>query len=165
MVRELVVLLFALAILQGCQTKRYKEFSRLKEGMEKDEVIEEAGGPNVSRRWHGKDRWIYTYRTPEGRQTREVHFEDGRAVYVGDKVVPLVSPEDQDRINDQSNVAEENRLTAEHIRWAEEHGVAYKPKTGADLDDDDVRLQESFYGTRNVERARSKVAPTFKEVN
>jgi hypothetical protein len=133
--------------------------------MEKDEIIDQAGGPNVSRRWKGKDRWIYNFKTPDGRQTREVHFEEGRAVYVGDKVVPLVSAEEQDRINEQSNVAEDKRMTAEHAQWAEQHGVAYKFKATKDLDDQDLKLQESLYGTRNLERERLKVAPTFQEIN
>jgi hypothetical protein len=164
-VRTFIALAAATVVLAGCQTPRYKEFSRVKEGMQKDLVIEEAGGPNVSRRWHGKDRWIYNYDTPDGPQTREVHFEEGRAVYVGDKVVPAVSAEEQDRINEQSNAEEEKRMTAEHIRWAEEHGVAYKLKTGSELDNDDIRLQEGLYGTRNMQRERSKVAPNFQDVN
>ena len=162
--RTLLLLLLAGALV-GCQTPRYKEFTHVKEGMEKDQVIEEAGGPNVSRRWHGKDRWIYNYHTPSGRQTREVHFEDGRAIYVGDKVVPAIAADEQDRMNEQSNVAEDKRVSAEHIQWAEEHGVAYKPKTGAALDNDDIRLQEGMYGTRNLSRERQKVAPTFQDVN
>ena len=163
MVRGILILLLAMMTL-GCQTKRYKEFSRLKEGMQKDEVIEQAGGPNVSRRWKGKDRWIYDYQTPDGKQTREVHFEEGRAIYVGTKVVPLVSAEEQDRINEQSNVAEEKRMTAEHVRWAEERGIAYRYKSGAELDDADIKMQESMYGTRNIERERLKVAPTYQEI-
>jgi len=165
MVRELIFLSLALATLSGCVTPRYKEFARVKEGMEKDQVIDEAGGPNVSRRWHGKDRWIYNYYTPDGRQTREIHFEEGKAIYVGNKVVPAVSAEEQDRINDQSNAEEDKRVTAEHIQWAEEHGVAYKLKTGTQLDSDDIRMQEGMYGTRNMSRERQKVAPNFQEVN
>ena len=164
MVRTFLILLLALGTL-GCQTQRYKEFSRLKEGMEKDQVLEQAGGPNVSRRSKGKDRWVYDLHTPEGRESREVQFEEGRAVYVGAKVVPLVSAEEQDRINEQSNVTEEKRVTAEHIKWAEERGVAYKFKSGQDLDAADVKLQESLYGVRNLERERNKVAPTFQDVN
>jgi outer membrane protein assembly factor BamE (lipoprotein component of BamABCDE complex) len=155
-----------LVILSGCQTPRYKEFGGVKPGMEKDLVIEQAGGPNVSRRWHGKDRWIYNYvQTPNGPQTREVHFEDGKAIYVGDKVIPAVSGEEQDRINDQSNAEVEKQMTAEHKVWAEEHGVAYKPKTGDQLDADDVRLQQSLYGTRDIKRERTKIAPTYHDIN
>jgi hypothetical protein len=68
-------------------------------------------------------------------------------------------------MNEQSNVAEDKRMTAEYMRWAEEHGVAYRLKSGAELDDADVRLQESLYGTRNAERARNRVAPTYQEIN
>lgn len=153
-----------LLVLSACQTARYKEFGGVKEGMEKDLVIEQAGGPDVSRRWHGKDRWIYNYYTPDGQQTREVHFQEGKAVYVGKKVVPAVSAEEQDLINEQSNADEDKRMTAEHARWAEEHGVAYRVKTGNELDDADRRLQQSLYGTTDIARERDRVAPHYEEV-
>lgn len=165
LVRTIISLIFATAILNGCQTPRYKEFGGVKPGMEKDLVLDQAGGPNVSRRSHGKDRWIYNYTTtPEGPQNREVQFEDGRAVYVGTKVAPAVSADQQDRINEKLNVEDEKRANAEHIAWAEEHGVAYKPRTGALLDDDDVRLQQSLYGTRDIKRERQKIAPNYQAV-
>jgi hypothetical protein len=166
MVCKLLLLLIATSTLMSCQTPRYKEFGGVKEGMEKDLVLDQAGGPNISRRWHGKDRWIYNYTaTPEGPQTREIHFDNGRAVYVGKKVVPAVSAEEQDRINEQSNAEEDKRVSAEHIQWAEDHGVAYKPKTGYDLDSDDLQLQQSLYGTRDLKRERQKVAPNYQDIN
>ena len=105
------ILISALVSLAACQTPRYKEFSNVKPGMEKDLVLDVAGNPSVARRWNGKDRWIYYYvQTPDGPQTREVHFQDGKAVYVGTKVVPDVSAEEQDHLNDESNEAEQKNL-------------------------------------------------------
>ncbi|MEK7356567.1 MAG: hypothetical protein AAB250_08965, partial [Bdellovibrionota bacterium] len=113
----------ALVSLSSCQTPRYKEFAGVKQGMEKDLVLEAAGHPTIARRWNGKDRWIYQYlQTPDGPQTREVHFQDGRAVYVGTKVVSDVSAEDQDRLNDEANEAEQKRMEADYRKWAETVG-------------------------------------------
>jgi outer membrane protein assembly factor BamE (lipoprotein component of BamABCDE complex) len=115
---------FGSSLLLSCQSPRYKEFSEVKQGMEKDLVLKAAGNPTVARRWNGKDRWIYYYvQTPDGPQTREVHFQDGRAVYVGTKVVPDVSAEDQDRLNDESNAEEQKLLEADYQKWAETVGA------------------------------------------
>lgn len=114
----------ALVVVTGCQSPRYKEFTNVKQGMEKDLVLKAAGNPTIARRWNGKDRWIYSYiQTPDGPQTREVHFQDGRAVYVGTKVVPDVSAEDQDRLNDESNAEEQKLLEADYQKWAETVGA------------------------------------------
>lgn len=161
---KLIVLMLLGASLSGCQTPRYKQFGGVKQGMEKDLVLDEAGGPNVSRRSHGQDRWIYNYATPEGPLTREVHFEEGRAVYVGQKVVPAVSGEEQDRINDQVNTEQDKRAAAEHQSWADEHGVAYRYKPKSEMDTIDLRLQNSMYGTRDLRREREMVAPNYQEI-
>lgn len=154
----------AITLLASCQTSRSKEFGGIKDGMAKDEVLSEAGGPNVSRRWHGKDRWIYNYgKAPGDEQTREVHFENGKAVYVGQKPVPKISAEEQDRLNDASNAAEERKAMAEQRRWNEEHGVANTLKTGNQLDRQDLRIQKSMYGTTS-ERERRQLAPQFETV-
>ena len=161
-----LVLLTALGLFSSCQTARHKEFAGIKPGMEKDLVIEQAGGPNVSRRFHGKDRWLYNYTsTPDGPQTKEVHFENGRAVYVGAKVIPKVSADEQDRLNDQSNEAVAQRDAAEVARWNEEHGVATTLKTGNQLDHQDLRIQQSMYGTVDKQRERAKVAPKFESID
>ena len=156
--------LIALSLLSACQTPRYKEFTGIKPGMQKDQVLETAGGPTVSRRWNGKDRWIYNYATtPEGTQTREVHFEDGKAVYVGAKPIPKVTAAEQDRLNEESNVAEDRKNADEQRRWNEEHGVATTLKTGNQLDRQDLRIQKSIYGTSNP-RERQQLAPSFESV-
>ncbi len=56
--------------------------------MPKWEVLEAAGNPTRTQRWQGRDRWIYVMWDAPGekRRIREVHFEDGLAVYVGPMV-------------------------------------------------------------------------------
>lgn len=156
----------------GCQTPRYKEFENAKVGMEKDQVLSATGGPYTSRRWKGKDRWIYEFKgTPEGSQTREVHFENGKAVYVGMKVVPAVSGEEQDRMNEESNAAEEQKLAAERKAWEAHHGVyhsqfAGKAGQGAPpLDRFDRQFNESTYGIQDDNAERAKLAPTYQSVD
>lgn len=84
----------------GCQSPRYKWFEDVKIGMDKDQVLTAAGGPNSSRRWKDKDRWTYVFwDDPQGRQIREVHFSDGIATYVGPEVTSKISPETQDALN------------------------------------------------------------------
>jgi outer membrane protein assembly factor BamE (lipoprotein component of BamABCDE complex) len=171
----LTLLVATSSLLVGCVTPRYKEFKKLKPGMEKDQVIEAAGGPNVSRRWHGKDRWIYDYKeTPEGNQTREVHFENGKAVYVGTKVVPAVSAEEQDRINEESNAQEAARTAVEDREWEASRGVArtqYRTGQKAEAatpsrqsDRYDKKFNEAFYGVQNPEAEKTKLAPTFESI-
>ncbi|GEM_PF-2413291 len=78
----------SLSTLAGCVTPRFREFDRVQEGMPKWEVLEAAGNPTRTQRWQGRDRWIYVIWDAPGekRRIREVHFEDGLAVYVGPQV-------------------------------------------------------------------------------
>ena len=154
----------AFSVLSACQTTRSKEFSGLRSGMSKSEALSQAGGPDVTRRWQGKDRWIYNYgRIPGDESSREVHFENGRAVYVGQRVVPKISAADHDRLNEQSNAAQEKRDADEQRHWNEEHGVANTLKTGNQLDRQDLRIQKSMYGTTS-DRERKQIAPQYESV-
>lgn len=164
--------LAAAAALTGCQTARYKEFKNVKPGMEKDEVLSATGGPYTSKRWKGKDRWIYEFKgTPEGAQTREVHFENGKAVYVGSKVVPAVSGEEQDRINDESNAIEDKKLTDERRTWEAHHGVYHSQfagKAGQGVqpqDRYDRQFNEATFGIQDMNAERAKLAPSFESLD
>lgn len=149
-------------LLVGCQSPRHESFKDVKPGMEKDVVLESAGGPYTSRRWNGKDRWIYEYRnTPNGPVTKEVHFKDGKVVYSGDKVVPAVSAAEQDRLNDESNRKEAERLAAEERKWETKRGAA-RPTTN--LDRQDLEVQNAINGTVDMDREKTKLAPTFDSV-
>lgn len=114
--KRVAAVLTALACvsLTACQTPRHKEFAQIQDGMLKDDVVQAAGSPTRTQRWQGKDRWIYVY-YPDGKtqDVKEVHFTEGKVTYKGVPVTPEVSAEDQDRRNEESNLAEEQRLAAE----------------------------------------------------
>jgi outer membrane protein assembly factor BamE (lipoprotein component of BamABCDE complex) len=91
-------------ILSGCQHPRYREFESVKTGMSKDQVLETAGGPSISDRKEGQDRWTYKlYDHPDGPTVREIYFLNGVATYIGPKPLPLVSAEQQDAWNEVKN--------------------------------------------------------------
>jgi outer membrane protein assembly factor BamE len=76
--------LTALLTLSACQTSMLKQFSKVQQGMEKDDVLEVMGSPNQSQRFHGKDRWRYVFYEDQIRFEKEVHFFEGKAIYAGD---------------------------------------------------------------------------------
>jgi len=95
-----------------------KQFAKVQNGMDKHDVVELMGSPNTSTRLHGKDRWIYVFYEDDVRYNKEVHFNDGRAVYAGeswqsetDKKADII-----DKKNEASNLAleteEKNRKEA-----------------------------------------------------
>lgn len=100
------------AFLSACQTSPLKTFDdEVKVGMDKNNVLAIMGTPNTSGRFHGKDRWIYVVYEDGVRFRKEVHFEDGHAVYVGNEYVP---PKDQQAATiDQVNLEEEVVLQGE----------------------------------------------------
>lgn len=93
-----------LLVFCACATNMPKQFSLLQIGMEKDEVLTMMESPQRTQRWKGQDRWTYIfYDDNNQRQEKEVHFENGRAVYVGDSQTPAISAAKQDEANEQSN--------------------------------------------------------------
>lgn len=90
-------------LLWGCQTLPADDFERLKPGMDKNEVLEIMGNPQRSERWHGMDRWTYIFFDTSKRQEKEVHFSQGKAVYIGGRYVPPVTAAEQDTIFENEN--------------------------------------------------------------
>ena len=97
-------------VLASCATARDRHLTDVRVGMEKAEVLDLMGGPDVTRRWHGQDRWIYHIADSAGKRVREVHFLDGKVSYAGDQVPAESSAEEQDQRNEEKNLAEEARL-------------------------------------------------------
>jgi outer membrane protein assembly factor BamE (lipoprotein component of BamABCDE complex) len=81
------VLFFTLVslVLSACQTNMIDEFSKVRPGMDKGQVLELVGSPQATDRWRGKDRWQYIYFQNNQRIIKEVLFENGKADYVGDE--------------------------------------------------------------------------------
>ncbi len=99
-------------LLGACQTAPHVGFQTLKEGMEKDQVLEAVGNPTRTQRWQGKDRWIYQFYVDKERapDVKEIHFAEGKVVYLGGPVAPAISAADQDAANVISNRDAEKSL-------------------------------------------------------
>lgn len=103
--------LCALLLNLGCQTGTGADFAKLKPGMEKSEVLEIMGSPDRTQRWRGMDRWTYGLYESQGvRSEKEIHFDQGKATYLGDRVPPEVTAEDQDSRNEVANREVEERV-------------------------------------------------------
>ena len=163
-------------LLAGCNTTQYKQFSDVKVGMDKSSVVEKAGNPNVVERYEGKDRWIYTFDdTPEGEKRREILFENERAVYVGPKIQPKVAAEQQDKINEtvledeskresEVELARDKRLGIARVSDPEKYSDK-SPRKEEKVDELDLRLRDSLYGTTTTqELERNKTAPVFEPI-
>ncbi len=155
----------------ACQTPQHKRFENVQLGMEKLDVVDAAGTPAKTRRWQGKDRWTYEMWNKADRTTivREVHFQNGRVTYIGRPVMPAVSAEEQDKINEAIDAEENRRIAEDEERRDKELGVARVKKTSQTqvqpLDEHDERLRESLYGIpANKEREKRKRAPVFEPV-
>jgi hypothetical protein len=137
--------------------------------MDKTTVLEVAGSPKVSKRWQGKDRWVYRFYSPtDGHQIREVHFENGIATYVGGRMNAQVSAEEQDRLNDASNLEEAMRVQAEEQQRNVFMGVNYPHDQNHQPDEIDLMLYDSLYGTNHLQRApkqRVKPLPKFEAID
>ncbi len=82
MIWRVGIFLFALLIV-GCATSGTSVVDRLREGMDKDEVLREAGDPKRTYRSNGQDHWIYVHYKKSEEYTRTVSFEDGKIVKIG----------------------------------------------------------------------------------
>lgn len=91
MLRFLSILLVSSGLIfLGCQTSMTKQFSKLKPGMEKDDVLDVMGSPSQTQRMHGKDRWTYVFYEDRIRFEKEIQFFDGNAIYIGEIWQPAV---------------------------------------------------------------------------
>lgn len=71
-------------LLIGCATSALQDFSRVKKGMDKTDVLDLAGSP--LRKAGMADSEIWKYRIYDnGREVqKEIYFRDGHVTYVGD---------------------------------------------------------------------------------
>lgn len=132
-------------LMLSCQSSPVKQFSKLHDGMEKTEVLDIMGPPRTVTRMHGKDRWIYVYYDNEVRQEKEVHFQDGKAVYVGDswKPTPDQTAESKDKKNEELE-----KIASEESK-----------KRQTERQDSQQKFEESVKGEKNI-----KYMPEFVEL-
>ena len=72
--------------------------------MDKSEVIELVGTPQFSNRWKGLDRWKYVFYENNNKVEKEIQFDNGNVVYVGEILQPAISAEEQDEIFQKQNM-------------------------------------------------------------
>ena len=96
---KLILMIGFILSLTACQTSQLKQYQQLHLGMEKHDVLEIMGSPYKTSRASDQDRWTYIFYDNQIRNEKEVHFFEGTAVYIGEKAKPLISAEEQDRIN------------------------------------------------------------------
>lgn len=140
-----MLLLVAFAVvMSGCQTNMLKAFNSVKNGMDKDDVLDIMGSPQSSQRFHGKDRWRYNFYADDLRYEKEVHFQEGAAVYVGDKWEP---PQEESAVavdqRNEINNAKIDAILKEEAEKAKTDFDAYQTKIKGE---DKVRYLPEFKG-------------------
>ncbi len=120
---RLYIIIVSLFFMFGCQTSQVRQFSKIKSGMEKSEVLDLMGTPWTTIRFHGKDRWIYVIYEEGVRSEREVHFLNGSSVYVGDAWKPEEVKTAVAR--DKSNEDLEKQMSEETAKFKKENKNAY----------------------------------------
>lgn len=126
----------------ACQTSMLKQFSEVKTGMEKAEVLDLMGNPQSTLRFHGKDRWTYVFYDDRIRFEKEVQFFNGSAVYVGE----IWQPEgEKSAVTMDSMVEKKNLEIDEQIaRDVEQHRRDYDAFEAKSKGVDKVRYVPEF---------------------
>ena len=146
--QKLMVLPFILMalLLSACQTSLVKQFSDVKTGMEKDDVLSLMGSPNRTQRFHGKDRWTYIFYEDRIRHEKEVQFLDGNAVYVGEPWQPI--PEKSAAVVDAQTEERNKKLDTQLLKEVEKSRSDYSKYQEATKGDDKVRYVPQFESVR-----------------
>ncbi len=111
------LLAYTCLFFTACQSSPVKDFTSIKFGMEKSDVLETMGNPRRTQRFQGKDRWTYVFYDKQIRFEKEVQFFEGNAIYVGDTSEPA---ENQsafavDKLNESKNKALDEQQTRDAI--------------------------------------------------
>lgn len=98
-----ITLFLSSFLFVSCTINQKKRFEQVQVGMDKDDVLRLLASPQITQRWHGMDRWTYIIYDDEIRLDKEVHFAEGKAVYVGEAYKPALSAEQRDQKNEELN--------------------------------------------------------------
>ncbi|MGZ3781617.1 MAG: outer membrane protein assembly factor BamE domain-containing protein [Pseudobdellovibrionaceae bacterium] len=119
-----------------------KQFSEIKPGMEKAEILDIVGSPQSTQRFHGKDRWSYIFYDNYIRVEKEVHFFNGSAVYVGDVWQP---DSNKSAVAMDLTFEKKNRELEEQLaKEVENHSRAYEAYEKKVKGTDKVRYAPNF---------------------
>lgn len=142
--RGLFLAFISAFLFLGCATEMGQQFEKVKVGMDKDDVLEIMDSPQRTQRWKGMDRWTYIFYQQDNRIEKEVHFQEGKAAYVGDKYLPAVSAEEQDAINEASNKEVEALAAASAAARSAEVKKDYQDYEQRSKGEDTIRFVPSF---------------------
>ncbi len=126
-----------LLIACACTIEQKKQFEQIQVGMDKGQVLDIMDSPQRTERHHGQDRWTYFIENPDAQNPiqreqkveKQIYFENGMSTYVGDPIKPLISAEEQDRINEEQNIALQNAEAASRKK-AGNHNTNDKKEKG-----------------------------------
>jgi outer membrane protein assembly factor BamE len=135
------VLIFFMGLL-GCQTNPKRQFEKISNGMEKNNVLHLMGPPTTSLRFSGKDRWIYRFYENDERFVKEIHFLDGKAVYVGDEY--QAPPEQQALFIDSVNEKRDREIAEAELKHKVDLEQSYNQYQQKSKLDDRVRYLPKF---------------------
>lgn len=147
MLRYLAIPVVLMALLTtACQTSMLNQFTQVRPGMEKDDVLNLMGSPSRTQRFHGKDRWTYVFYDKRIRFEKEVQFFEGNAIYVGD----ISQPETAKTAiaMDTSNDAKNREIDDQISKDVEAHRKAYQDYELKAKGEDKVRYVPSFEPVR-----------------
>lgn len=117
---RLCLYIYAMVAISACTIEQKKQFEQVQVGMDKGQVLDIMDSPQKTERHHGQDRWIYYIENSDAtnpvqhdqKVEKQIYFENGKSTYVGDPIKPLISAEEQDRINEEQNIAIQNAEAA-----------------------------------------------------
>lgn len=73
----------SLVFLVACATAPIESFPKIKNGMQKGDVIELIGSPHKTERKDGVDIWQYTFYEREKPVAKIIYFKENRVSYAG----------------------------------------------------------------------------------
>ena len=102
----LLVRTFIIVFFTACASSPLKDFSRVKRGMDKDDVLDIVGSPHHKNRVDDSDIWGYTLREGDHNVEKEIYLKGDRVIYVGDKLTKdsfAVNPENSTKENSEDS--------------------------------------------------------------
>lgn len=83
-----VKFLFLAGLLSACSSTQHSFENRIQVGMDKAEVLEICGGPQLTKRRNSEDVWQYFFYSGDQKSVRELHFKNNKVSYKGEPVGP-----------------------------------------------------------------------------
>jgi outer membrane protein assembly factor BamE (lipoprotein component of BamABCDE complex) len=104
----------------ACQTSPIEQFSKLKNDMSKDDVLEIVGSPQRTERSYGKEKWAYRIvrgSRPSKETFMQVTFLNGHVVSSGEDA------EEKTRLSDISTTDEKNEKSQKDYKEKQRAGA------------------------------------------